>query len=138
MGTPSPHDREYIYRHIWPILDDSRPISALKVEASAAIGPILGRIGVRPVGQPRYTVADDRLVCEVPVLRLDGDEPERKVDKVAVLRLLRVGWTDRHIAAELNYNPRQVWEIRQEAGLPPVGQQIGSRRPAGEREAEAA
>jgi hypothetical protein len=75
-------DRAYVYRHIWPIVDEDRPLSSLRVEASAALGPILGRLGVRPTAQPRYLVSDDRLVCEVPVLRLDGDEPDPRTEEL--------------------------------------------------------
>ena len=119
-------DRHYVYRHIWPILDEDRPLSSLRVEASAALGPILGRLGVRPTAQPRYLVSDDRLVCEVPVLRLDGDEPQPRTDETAVLRLVQVGWSDRHIGAELGYDHTTVGRIRRDAGYEPNGQQIGA------------
>lgn len=125
MDTRSPHDREFTYTHIWPILDDSRPLSALRVEASAALSPILSRLGVRPTAQPRYLVTDDRLVCEVPVLQV-GDQPGRSVDEVSVLRLVQVGWSDRHIGAELGYDHKTVGRIRGEAGYEPNGQQIGA------------
>lgn len=127
MGTPSqPESTRFVYRHIWPIVDDSRPLSALRVEASAALGPILGRLGVRPTAQPRFLVAEDRLVCEVSVLRVNGDEPENDVDELAVVRLVQVGWTDRHIGAELGYEHTKVGRIRREAGYEPNGQRIGA------------
>lgn len=125
MATPMQPER-YLYRHIWPIADDDRPLSALRVEASAALGPILAQRGVRPTAQPRFTVADDRLVCEVPVLRVHGDEPATGVDEAAVLRLVQVGWTDRHIADELGYDNHTVARVRREAGWEPNGDQIGA------------
>lgn len=65
---------EFMYRRIWEIVDQDRPTSALTAEASADLSTALGLLGVRPTRQPRWMVVEDRLVCEVPVLRLDGDE----------------------------------------------------------------
>lgn len=65
---------EFVYRRIWEIVDQDRPTSALTAEASADLSTALGLLGVRPTRQPRWMVVEDRLVCEVPVLRLDGDE----------------------------------------------------------------
>jgi hypothetical protein len=115
-----------VYRHIWPIINDDRPISALKVEASTVLGPILARLGVRPTAQPRFVVADDRLVCEVPVLHVNGDQKATRVDHAAVLNLVQVGWSDRHIAAEVGCAPSTVGDIRRAAGYEPNGQQIGA------------
>lgn len=111
MSEPSPRDREFTYTHIWPIVDDSLPASALKVEAARVLGPTLGLLGVRPTRRPRFTVADDRLVAEVPVLRLDGDEPV-DTDGAAVLRALAAGKEDGHIAGELGVPRSFVEEIR--------------------------
>lgn len=124
MGTPSPHDREYVYRHIWPITDDTLPASVLTVQAAAELGSTLGRLGVRPTRRPRFTVADDRLVAEVPVLRLDGDEPAADADEDEVLQALAAGQDVGHIAAELGVPRSAVEEIRarcEEAAGRPAG-----------------
>lgn len=116
----------YLYRHIWPIVDQDVPMSALTAEASRELGPLLGQLGARPTARPRWVVVEDRLVCEVPVLRLDG-EPESApdgegVDPEAVLALVREGKPDGHIAAVLGYPRSAVERIREEGWREPAGE----------------
>jgi AraC-like DNA-binding protein len=107
--------RTFDYLHVWEIADDTLPLSALRSEAELALRVLLPRHGVRPTARPRFTVAGNRLVCEVPVLRVDGDQPATGVDRDAVLRLLGVGWSDRQVARELGCSPTTVGRIRREA-----------------------
>lgn len=123
----------YMYRHVWPILDEDRPVSALKVEATAALDPILSGIKAKPTGQPSWTVAGDRLVCEI-LVELAPEAtghatPSDGVDHDAVLRLVQVGWSDKHIAEELGCAASTASRIRHAAGYPP-SRQIRARQQA--------
>lgn len=114
MGTPSPRNGavEYLYERIWPIVDDSRPLSVLTAEAGPDLSYALGELGVRPTRQPRWIVTDDlRLVCQVPVLAL-GDDAAEGVDEDAVRQQIAAGKPDGHIAAELGVPRSAVEEIR--------------------------
>ena len=110
--------REFVYLHVWPILDDDLPLSVLKAQAAAELGPELGLRGVRPVREPQIAVYDDRLVATVPVLRLGDDEPA-DAEEADVLRMLQAGHPVGHVAAELGVPRAWVEQIQQrlEAGL---------------------
>lgn len=133
-GCGMSEPRRYLYRHIWPIEDLDRPISALRVEATAALEGILTGIKATQVDEPRWSVAGDRLLCEVPVkLAQDatGDAtPSGELDEAAVLRLVRLRWTDTRIASELGIPRWVVARIRREAGYPPVAKFGGDRKAA--------
>jgi len=101
-----------VYRHIWEIVDDTLPLSALRLEANRELGALLNQRGVVATDRPRYTVAEDRLVVEVPVDRVAPD-----VDEEAVLRRLHAGKHPGHIAAELGL-PRSVVEAIEAADQP--------------------
>lgn len=92
----------YVYRAVWPILDVDRTRGALIAEASAALDSMATADGARITGRPVWTVAGERLVCEVPAVPL----PDEAVDTsdlagrdVVVLRLAGLHWSDRQIAA---------------------------------------
>lgn len=103
---------DLVYRHIWEIVDDTLPLSALRLEANRELGALLSRRGVVATDRPRYTVAEDRLVVEVPVDRVAPD-----VDEEAVLLRLRAGRHPGHVAAELGL-PRSVVEAIEAADRP--------------------
>lgn len=106
---------DLVYRHIWEIVDDTLPLSALRLEANRQLGALLSRRGVVATDRPRYTVAEDRLVVEVPVDRVAPDVDE--VDEEAVLLRLRAGRHPGHVAAELGL-PRSVVEAIEAADQP--------------------
>ncbi|MFI1197727.1 hypothetical protein ACH4T9_31325 [Micromonospora sp. NPDC020750] len=92
----------YTYRAVWPITDPDRTRSALIAEASAGLDAMARTDGARLTGQPAWTVAGDRLLCEAPAVPL----PDEAVDttdladrNVVVLRLAGLRWSDRQIAA---------------------------------------
>ncbi|MGX4657075.1 hypothetical protein ACWCHM_26000 [Micromonospora sp. SCSIO 07396] len=92
----------YIYRAVWPITDLDRTRSELITEASAGLDAMARTDGARITGQPVWTVAGDRLLCEAPAVPL----PDEAVDTtdladrdVVVLRLAGLHWSLRQIAA---------------------------------------
>ncbi|MFF0823028.1 hypothetical protein ACFYUR_21925 [Micromonospora haikouensis] len=92
----------YLYRAMWPITDPDRTRSALIAEASAGLDAMARTDGARLTGQPVWTVAGDRLLCEAPA----GPLPDEAVDTtdladrdVVVLRLAGLHWSPRQIAA---------------------------------------
>lgn len=92
----------HTYRAMWPITDPDRTIQSLIAEACAGLDVMARTDGARITGQPVWTVAGDRLVCEVPAEPLP-DEPvdtSGMADRdTVVLRLAGLHWTDRQIAA---------------------------------------
>ncbi|TBL44274.1 hypothetical protein EYA84_02190 [Verrucosispora sp. SN26_14.1] len=92
----------HLYRAVWPILDDSRPRSALVTEASAGLDTMARLDGARLTGTPTWTVAGNRLVCEVPAVPLTDEQVDTSdlADRDAVvLRLASLNWSLRQIAA---------------------------------------
>lgn len=62
----------YTYVHVWPILDTSRPYSALIAEACRDLDICAQLAGARLTGQPAWHVTDDnKLVCKVPATPLN-------------------------------------------------------------------
>ena len=93
----------YTYRAMWEIADPERPRSALIAEACGALDAMARTDGARITGQPTWTVAGDRLICEAPAVPLPVDE-EVDTDGLAdrdtvVLRLAGLHWSDRQISA---------------------------------------
>lgn len=103
---------EQTYVHIWEIVDQDLPLSALRLEANRELSWLLGSHGVVATDRPRFTVAGDRLVVEVAVERVSPD-----VDEEAVLLRLRAGRHPGHVAAELGL-PRSVVEAIEAADQP--------------------
>ena len=92
----------YTYAAMWEIGDTDRTRSALIAEASAALDAMARTDGARITGQPVWTVAGERLVCEVPAVPLpdeDVDTSDLADRDTVVLRLAGLRWTDRQIAA---------------------------------------
>ena len=107
---------QLVYRHIWRIADDTRPLSALRAEAAAAVDVLAALAGARLTGQPTITVAGDRLVLEAPAVRLPADH--RPDVESAVTRLVWVRWPDWQIGDALGLPVGRVREIRQARSLP--------------------
>lgn len=92
----------YVYRAIWPITDVDRPISVLITEASAALDVMARHDGARIVGEPTWTLAGERLVCEAPAAPLEEDPAvDREQRDAEISRLAGLGWSSRQIAAVL-------------------------------------
>ncbi|MFG1776637.1 hypothetical protein ACGFIG_09430 [Micromonospora sp. NPDC049048] len=102
----------YTYRALWEIGDTSRPRSALIAEASAALDVMAANDGARIVGDPTWTVAERRLVCEapaVPLAALEESESARRARLEGdVLRLAGLRWSARQIAATTGLSPNTV------------------------------
>nr|PZM91076.1 MAG: hypothetical protein DIU77_17160 [Thermocrispum agreste] len=99
----------HVYRAIWPITDTDRPISALIAEASAALDVMARHDGARIVGEPTWTVAGERLVCEAPAEPLEEDPVvDRERRDAEIVRLAGLGWSSRQIAAVLGVAPSTV------------------------------
>lgn len=93
----------YLYRAVWPIQATDRPRSALIAEAAAALDVMAAGDGCRIAGEPTWTVAGDRLLCEAPAVPLSAIEQSaaqsRKRLEGDVLRLHGMRWSVRQIAA---------------------------------------
>lgn len=93
----------YTYRAIWEIGDTERPLSALKAEACAALDLMAANDGARITGDPVWTVADRRLVCDAPAVPLahmeETDRARRARVEGEVLRLAGLRWSVRQIAS---------------------------------------
>ncbi len=89
--------RRYVYRHIWPIRDLDRPLSALRVEAAAVLDALAASAGARIVGEPVWVVAGDRLVVEAPARPAAPGEARWQIDQ-AIVRLVCLGWTEAEVA----------------------------------------
>lgn len=92
----------YTYRAIWPIADPDRTRSSLIAEACAGLDAMARTDGARIVGTPEWTVAGERLVCEVPAEQLPDDQVDTEglADRATVvLRLAGLHWSDRQISA---------------------------------------
>lgn len=63
------------YIHIFPIADLDRPISALIAEACMDLDAMAADAGARIVGDPKWTVSGERLICRAPARELSLDEP---------------------------------------------------------------
>lgn len=99
----------HVYRAIWPITDADRPISVLITEASAALDVMARHDGARLVGEPTWTVAGERLVCEAPAEPLEEDPVvDRERRDAEISRLSGLGWSSRQIAAVLGVAPSTV------------------------------
>jgi hypothetical protein len=105
-----------VYRHIWPIVDDSLPLSVLRVEAAAVLDAYAARAGCRLVGEPRWTVSGDRLAVEVPAVPA---APDRLSMSVAILRLVQLDRSDVEVAADLGLPVGEVTAAREEMRLRP-------------------
>jgi len=95
------------YLAVWPIVDDSRPASALIAEAAGSLDIMAARDGARIVGDPTWTVAGDRLVCSATAEPLPATAPAPDPD-VEVLRLANLRWTPKQIGALLGMAPDTV------------------------------
>lgn len=94
----------HTYRAIFEIGDTERPISALIAEACGALDVMAANDGARITGQPVWTVAGERLVCEVaaePLPEQTADTPaEARAKRDAdLLRLAGLRWSLGQIAA---------------------------------------
>ncbi|MGC4769227.1 hypothetical protein ACLQ25_09630 [Micromonospora sp. DT44] len=93
----------YTYRAIWEIGVAERPLSALKAEACAALDLMAANDGARITGDPVWTVADRRLVCDAPAVPLAHMEETAGARRARlegdVLRLAGLRWSVRQIAS---------------------------------------
>ncbi|MGW9196076.1 hypothetical protein [Micromonospora chersina] len=104
----------YIYRAVWPILDPDRTRSSLIAEACAGLDAMARTDGARIVGQPVWTVAGERLVCEVAAEPLDDvevDTSDLAERDTVVLRLAGLRWSHRQIAATTGVPASTVRDI---------------------------
>jgi len=99
--------RRYVYRHIFPITDPDRPISALRVEAAAVLDALAALSGARLVGEPVWVVAGDRLVVDAPA-RPAGEGEVGALVQQAVERLWRRGYTAAEIGDLLGVQVEEV------------------------------
>lgn len=90
-------ERGYRYRHIWPITDPERPISALRAEAAGVLDALAAVAGARLTGEPVWVVAGDRLVVEAPARPAAPGEARWQIDQ-AIARLVCQGWTEAEVA----------------------------------------
>lgn len=109
-------ERQYVYRHIWPIVDDDRPLSALRAEAVAALDAFAARAGARLTGEPAWTVAGDRLMVEVQAEPAEGEQDQ--LDRAAAVRLMELGWSDEQVAEEFGWGIKPVAKLRRDAHVP--------------------
>lgn len=95
------------YIAIWPIEDRDRPVSALIAEACRDLDRMAALVGARIVGQPEWSVNEDRLACRAlarPWNRDSEPEPRHRstglpAETIATIqRLASAGWTVRAIA----------------------------------------
>lgn len=118
----------YTYRAIWEIGDPSRPLSALKTEACAALDVMAAGDGARIIGEPRWTVAGRRLVCEapaVPLSALEESEAYRRERREAeVLRLAGLRWSGRQIASTTGLPHSTVASILGRHNTRPTAQEV--------------
>ena len=99
----------FTYRAIWPIEDTELTRSELIVEACASLDVMAAADGARITGDPEWTIAGERLICEAPAVPLTDDPaepgPETAADTervrrdLEVLRLARLRWSAGQIAA---------------------------------------
>lgn len=59
--------------YVWPILDDSRPLSMLITEACREVDLQCQLLGGRITGRPVWTVSGDVLVCHADAVLVDAD-----------------------------------------------------------------
>lgn len=110
----------YVYRHIWRIADDNRPLSALRTEAAAVVDVLAALAGAKLVGDSTLTVAGDRMVLEAAAVPLPPDAHPELAS--VVVRLVWVGWPDTQIAEALDLPLAEVVAVRESRGLPAVGE----------------
>ncbi|MEW2474636.1 hypothetical protein AB0875_12675 [Micromonospora gifhornensis] len=92
----------HTYRAVWPIVDIDRPRSALIAEASAGLDTMARLDGAHLTGIPVWTIAGNRLICEVPAVPLTDEQLDTTdlADRDAVVvRLAGLHWSLRQIAA---------------------------------------
>ena len=108
---------QHVYRHIWRVADDSRPLSALRAEAVAAVDVLAALAGARLTGEPTVALAGDRLVLEAPAVADMSVVPDVKA---AVRRLVWLGWPDGQIADALGLPLGEVVGLRESQRLAAV------------------
>ena len=87
-------DTGFMFRASWPILDDTRPMSALRAEACRSIDDIAREAGCRIVGDVAWTFLAGRLVAQCAALpvaelvrgRAENGAVTRHLELIATLR----------------------------------------------------
>lgn len=82
-------DVGYAYRAIWEITDPDRPRAALIADACAHLDTMASQDGAQLVGTPQWTIAGDRLVCDVPARPLGLSWPGRSGRTIDLVRVER-------------------------------------------------
>ncbi|WP_431728618.1 hypothetical protein [Verrucosispora sp. TAA-831] len=130
----------FTYRAIWQILDCERTRSALIAEACAALDTMAATDGARIVGDPVWTIADERLVCEAPAERLPEPDPKpqpvsaedrdaaRAKRDADLLRLAGLGWSSAQIGAVTGNAPSTVRKVLRRLGVRTAYAPGGNRR----------
>jgi hypothetical protein len=107
---------ELTYVAVWPIVDRTRPVSALITEARGQLAVMVELAGVRIVRKPTWSVSTDaqRLVCLATARTFDPDRQDDLRGTVSatvrahIHQLATAGMTIRQIAERVGLSPRTV------------------------------
>jgi hypothetical protein len=114
----------WMFRASWPILDDSRTPSMLRVEACREVDRLAEEAGCRITGDLVWTVIEGHLIAQGPATPLAPQLDRRPRNYVAmhaaqIERLAGLHWTDSRIAAALGCSESAVAKVRYRNGIPP-------------------
>ncbi len=116
----------FVYRVKWPILDQERPMSALRTEAAGQIDMLAFAAGCRLAGDIEWTWLEGWLFAEAPAEpivpvdatgRAQWGSVSAQVDHIRTLAGRRL--TDRQIADVLGCSEAAVTKVRQRHRIPP-------------------
>lgn len=119
-------DTGYLFTARWPILDDIRTLSQLRVEAAAQVDAVAANAGARIVGDIAWSISADghSLVAVADARPLPSRTGrarhglvESQIDRIR--DRAQAGCTDRQIAALIGCTSSAVSKARIRHGIPP-------------------
>jgi len=116
-------DTGFLFRASWPILDDSRTPSMLRVEACREVDRLAEEAGCRITGDLVWKVIEGHLIAQGPATPLAPQLDPKPRNYVAmraaqIERLAGLHWTDSRIAAALGCSESAVAKVRYRNGIP--------------------